>query len=74
MLADMFASTFHSPAFTWSVSPAHTEIELVVIDWVAKMLNFPDCYYLDNEGGGSISVSTSDAFHLAVHAAKSKKI
>ncbi|KAL4471143.1 hypothetical protein ABPG72_019085 [Tetrahymena utriculariae] len=74
ILADMFASTFHSPAFTWNASPAHTELEYVVVDWIAKMLDLPPQYQLKNSGGGAISVSTSDSYHLAAHAAKLKKI
>lgn len=66
----MFASTFHSPGFTWNASPAHTEIEYVVTDWIAKMLHLPPSYLLENEGGGAISISVSDSYHLTAHAAK----
>lgn len=74
VLADMFATAFHSPSFTWNASPAHTEIEFVVVDWVAKMLKLPECYQLANQGGGTISASVSDSFHLTVHAAKLRKL
>lgn len=74
VLADMFATTFHSPSFTWAASPAHTEIECVVVDWIAKMLQLPSCYLLENRGGGTISLSVSDSFHLTIHAAKTRKI
>ncbi|EGR32369.1 tryptophan decarboxylase, putative, partial [Ichthyophthirius multifiliis] len=73
-IAELFASTFHSPGFTWAASPAQTELENITVDWVAQMLNLPEVYQLKNEGGGTISMSVSDAFHLVIHAAKQRKI
>jgi len=28
--------------FSWVTSPAATELEMIVLDWVAKLLNLPE--------------------------------
>lgn len=41
IIADAFADTFQSPAFSYSVSPSHTELENIMVDWSAKALGLP---------------------------------
>lgn len=39
-------------------SPACTELEVIVLDWLAKALGLPECYLntSDGPGGGIIQV------------------
>jgi hypothetical protein len=38
----MFATTYHTPGFNFAVSPSHTELENIQMDWTAKALGLPD--------------------------------
>jgi len=42
ILAEMLAAAFNSNAMLWKTSPAATELELVVLDWLRQMLGLPD--------------------------------
>ncbi len=33
-IADIFASTFHSPGFNYNASPSHTELENITMDYL----------------------------------------
>ena len=36
LLGDALADCFNQPGFTWAASPAATELETIVMDWIAK--------------------------------------
>lgn len=42
IFADMFASAFDMKAMLWRTSPASTELEPVVLDWLRQMMNLPE--------------------------------
>lgn len=58
LLGDMLADGLNCLGFTWASSPAVTELEVIVMDWLAKMLGLPQCFLHSNEtgGGGVIQV------------------
>jgi aromatic-L-amino-acid decarboxylase len=74
VIAEMFATTFHSPAFNFVASPSHTELENVTMDWAAIALGLPDKFLLKNTGGGIINNSTTESVFISIHAAKKKKM
>jgi len=39
-------------------SPACTELEMVMMDWLAKLLNLPQDFLSTEKGGGVIQVCT----------------
>ncbi len=41
LFGDMFASAFDMKAMLWRTSPASTELEPVVLDWLRQMMNLP---------------------------------
>jgi aromatic-L-amino-acid/L-tryptophan decarboxylase len=41
ILAELLAATLNSVAFLWRTAPAATELEGVVLDWVAELLGLP---------------------------------
>ncbi|KAF2014888.1 dopa decarboxylase-like protein [Aaosphaeria arxii CBS 175.79] len=74
MLGEMYSSAFNAAAFNWICSPAVTELETIVMDWVAKLLNLPECYLSDGEGGGIIQGTASEVIVTAVVAARERLI
>jgi aromatic-L-amino-acid decarboxylase len=72
MLGELYSAAFTAPAFNWICSPAVTELETVVLDWLAKLFNLPDCYLSTTHGGGVIQGSASEAIVVAVVAARDK--
>ena len=72
MLGELYSAAFTAPAFNWICSPAVTELETVVLDWLAKLLNLPDCYLSTGEGGGVIQGSASEAIVTVMVAARDK--
>lgn len=72
MLGELYSAAFTAPAFNWICSPAVTELETVVLDWLAKLFNLPDCYLSTSHGGGVIQGSASEAIVTVMVAARDK--
>ncbi|KAF4636971.1 hypothetical protein G7Y89_g1116 [Cudoniella acicularis] len=72
MLGELYSAAFTAPAFNWICSPAVTELETVVLDWLAKLFNLPECYLSTSHGGGVIQGSASEAVVTVVVAARDK--
>jgi len=51
LVADMLSDGIGCVGFSWISSPACTELEVVTIDWLAKMLHLPP-HFLSKETGG----------------------
>uniref|UniRef100_A0A2K5XB64 Aromatic-L-amino-acid decarboxylase n=1 Tax=Mandrillus leucophaeus TaxID=9568 RepID=A0A2K5XB64_MANLE len=76
MLADMLCGAIGCIGFSWAASPACTELETVMMDWLGKMLELPKAFLTENagEGGGVIQGSASEATLVALLAARTKAI
>jgi aromatic-L-amino-acid decarboxylase len=74
MLGELYSAAFTAPAFNWICSPAVTELETVVLDWLAKLFNLPDCYLSTTHGGGVIQGSASEAIVTVMVAARDKHL
>lgn len=74
LLGEMYSAAFTAPAFNWLCSPACTELEIVVLDWVAKALALPDCFLSTSptRGGGVIHGSASEAVITVMVAARER--
>lgn len=72
MLGELYSAAFTAPAFNWICSPAVTELETIVLDWFAKLLNLPECYLSTAHGGGVIQGSASEAIVTVMVAARDK--
>ena len=70
ILGELYSAAFNAPAFNWLCSPACTELETVVMDWVCKMLALPECYLSNGptNGGGVIQGSASESVIVAIAA------
>ncbi|ERF69359.1 hypothetical protein EPUS_08832 [Endocarpon pusillum Z07020] len=74
LLGEMYSAAFTAPAFNWLCSPACTELETIVMDWVAKALALPDCFLSTSSGGGGgvIHGSASEALVTTMVAARER--
>ncbi|WFD33545.1 cellulase [Malassezia cuniculi] len=73
ILADMYAAATNNPGFNWAASPSFTELEFLVLDWIAKMLGLAPAFHSNDpahEGGGVITASASEACLTAAIAAR----
>uniref|UniRef100_A0A493TDQ1 Aromatic-L-amino-acid decarboxylase n=1 Tax=Anas platyrhynchos platyrhynchos TaxID=8840 RepID=A0A493TDQ1_ANAPP len=59
-----------------AASPACTELETVMLDWLGKMINLPEEFLAgkDGQGGGVIQGSASEATLISLLAARTKTI
>ncbi|KAL9838034.1 histidine decarboxylase [Geothlypis trichas] len=77
LLGDMLADAINCLGFTWASSPACTELEMNVMDWLAKMLGLPDKFlhhHPDSVGGGVLQSTVSESTLVALLAARKNKI
>ena len=61
MLGELYSAALGALVFSWECSPAITELETTVLDWLAKLLHLPSCYLSSSDGGGVVHASASDA-------------
>ncbi|XP_051000517.1 histidine decarboxylase [Acomys russatus] len=77
LLGDMLADAINCLGFTWASSPACTELEMNVMDWLAKMLGLPE-YFLhhhpSSHGGGILQSTVSESTLIALLAARKSRI
>lgn len=74
-LGEMLSSAFNVVGFNWLASPAATELEAVVMDWLAGLLKLPPCFKFaggGGSGGGVIHGTTSEAMLCTVIAARER--
>ncbi|KAF8638057.1 hypothetical protein AX16_010689 [Volvariella volvacea WC 439] len=72
MLADLYSSSACNPGFNWACSPACTELEVIVMDWAARLLGLgPAFQNSSGVGGGAIQTTASESALIAVVAARS---
>ncbi|XP_039381149.1 aromatic-L-amino-acid decarboxylase isoform X3 [Mauremys reevesii] len=76
LLADVLSGGIGCIGFSWASSPACTELETVMLDWLGKMINLPEEFLAgkDGEGGGVIQGSASEATLITLLAARTKTI
>ncbi len=70
VLADLVSSALGVQGMLWSTSPAVTELETHVLDWMAELLGLPARFRSDGDGGGVIEDSASSATLCALLAAR----
>ncbi|BAF26400.2 tyrosine decarboxylase-like [Oryza sativa Japonica Group] len=73
-LGEALAAGINVVPFTWAASPAATELEMVVVDWLGKALHLPERLLFAGGGGGSILGTTCEAILCALVAARDRKL
>ncbi|WFE29267.1 pyridoxal-dependent decarboxylase [Solwaraspora sp. WMMD791] len=69
VLGDLVSAGLGVQGMLWATSPACTELETVVMDWLAQLLDLPKRFRSDSAGGGVIQDSASSATLVATLAA-----
>lgn len=72
ILGELYSAALTAPAFNWLCSPAITELETIVMDWMCKILALPSSYLSHGEGGGVIQGSASEAVATVMVAARER--
>ncbi|KAH7662306.1 tyrosine decarboxylase protein [Dioscorea alata] len=75
-LGEMLCSGFNVVGFSWISSPAATELESIVMDWMAKMMKLPSMFLFSGGqgGGGVLHGSTCEAVVCTLAAARDKAL
>jgi aromatic-L-amino-acid decarboxylase len=73
VLGDLVSSGLGVQGMLWATSPACTELETHVLDWLAELLGLPARFRSDGPGGGVIQDSASSANLCAVLAARDQQ-
>jgi aromatic-L-amino-acid decarboxylase len=69
ILGDLLASGLGVQGMLWATSPAATELESHVLDWLVALLGLPERFLSTGDGGGVIQHTASDASLVALLAA-----
>ena len=70
VLADTVSAGLGLIGLLWSASPAVTEVESHVLDWLVDLCALPEHWKTTSVGGGVLQGSASDATHVALVAAR----
>ncbi|KAL7216119.1 hypothetical protein ACSBR1_028125 [Camellia fascicularis] len=71
-LGEMLCTGLNVVGFNWISSPAATELEAIVVDWMGKMLKLPQSFLFSGGGGGVLHGSTCEAIVCTLAAARDK--
>lgn len=72
ILGELLAAGLGVQGMLWATSPACTELETHVLDWLVDMMGLPEGFRSDGPGGGVIQDSASSAVLCAILAAREK--
>ncbi len=72
ILGDLLSSGLGVQGMLWSTSPACTEVETLVMDWLAGMLALPGKFLSTHTGGGVIQDTASSASLAALLAGRER--
>ncbi|XP_043681172.1 histidine decarboxylase isoform X2 [Vespula pensylvanica] len=77
LLGDMLADAINCLGFTWASSPVCTELEMIVMNWLGKMIGLPEQFLHRpgvNGGGGVIQTTASESTLVSLLAARTRAI
>jgi aromatic-L-amino-acid/L-tryptophan decarboxylase len=72
ILGDLICSGLGVQGMLWATSPACTELEMHVLDWLVEMLGLPEKFLSTRSGGGVIQDTASSASLCALLAARER--
>ncbi len=72
ILGDLLSLGLGVNGMLWATSPAATELETHVLDWLVDMLGLPDAFKSTSSGGGVIQDTASSAVLTAVLAGRER--
>ena len=72
ILGELVSAGLGVQGMLWATSPAATEVEEVVADWLVDLLGLPEAWKTTGPGGGVIQMSASDSTHTALVVARER--
>jgi aromatic-L-amino-acid/L-tryptophan decarboxylase len=72
ILGDLAAAGLAVNGMSWATSAACTEVETLMLDWMAELLGLPERFRSGGDGGGVIQGSASEATLCAMLAARQR--
>jgi aromatic-L-amino-acid/L-tryptophan decarboxylase len=72
ILGELLSAGLGVQGMLWATSPAATELETHVLDWLVELLGLPERFRSDGAGGGVIQDSASSATLCALVAARER--
>ena len=72
VLGDLLSSGLGVQGMLWATSPACTELETHILDWLVPMLGLPEKFLSTSSGGGVIQDTASSASLCALLAARER--
>jgi aromatic-L-amino-acid/L-tryptophan decarboxylase len=72
ILGELLSAGLGVQGMLWATSPACTELETHVLDWLAEMLDLPEKFRSSSTGGGVIQDTASSATLCALLAARER--
>ena len=70
VLGELAAAGLGQQGMLWATSPAATEVEAHVLDWLVDLLGLPETFRTTGPGGGVMQMSASDSTHTALVVAR----
>ncbi|CAI0544256.1 unnamed protein product, partial [Linum tenue] len=74
ILGELLTAGLNVVGFSWVASPAATELEAIVMDWLGELLNLPKPFLFSGNGGGVIMGTTCEALLATLVAARDRKL
>jgi aromatic-L-amino-acid decarboxylase len=75
VLGELVSAGLGVQGMLWSTSPAVTEVESLVMDWLVDMMGLPREWRVDTgPGGGVLQASASDSTHTALVVARERAV
>jgi aromatic-L-amino-acid/L-tryptophan decarboxylase len=72
VLGELLSAGLGVQGMLWATSPACTELETRMLDWMAEMIGLPASFMSGGEGGGVIQGTASEATLVAMLAARKR--
>ena len=72
ILGELLSAGLGIQGMLWTTSPAASELEGVVVDWLRQLLGLPDRFRLGGDGGGMIQDSASSGLLCCLVAARER--
>ncbi|MFL6139417.1 MAG: pyridoxal-dependent decarboxylase [Frankiaceae bacterium] len=72
ILGELLSAGLGVQGMLWATSPAATEVETHVMDWLVELLGLPPAFRSDSTGGGVIQDSASSSSLVAMLAARER--
>jgi len=70
VLGDLLTAGLNVNGMSWVTSPAATEMETLMLDWMGELLDLPPRFASGGDGGGVIQGSASEATLVAILSAR----